>query len=83
MDALKLIAQDSLKADAPQFNVGDTVKVHVRIAEGDQVPYPDIRGYSYRQEARRCKRNIHSKKSSSRLRYRKSIPSALTYSREG
>ena len=76
MDALKLIAQDSLKAEAPQFNVGDTVKVHVRIAE-------DIRGYSYRQEARRRKRNFHSKKSSSRLRYRKSIPSALTYSREG
>lgn len=38
MDALKLIAQDSLKAEAPKFNVGDTVKVHVRIAEGDQVP---------------------------------------------
>ena len=36
MDALKLIAQDSLKAEAPQFNVGDTVKVHVRIAEGDK-----------------------------------------------
>ena len=36
MDALKLIAQDSLKADAPQFNVGDTVKVNVRIAEGDK-----------------------------------------------
>ena len=32
MDALKLIAQDSLKAEAPKFNVGDTVKVHVRIA---------------------------------------------------
>lgn len=36
MDALKLIAQDSLKAEAPQFNVGDTVKVHVRIVEGDK-----------------------------------------------
>lgn len=36
MDALKLIAQDSLKAEAPQFNVGDTVKVHVCIAEGDK-----------------------------------------------
>ena len=36
MDALKLIAQDSLKAEAPKFNVGDTVKVHVRIAEGDK-----------------------------------------------
>ena len=36
MDALKLIAQDSLKAEAPKFNVGDTFKVHVRIAEGDK-----------------------------------------------
>ena len=34
MDALKLIAQDSIKTDAPQFNVGDTVKVHVKITEG-------------------------------------------------
>lgn len=36
MDALKLIAQDSFKAEAPKFNVGDTVKVHVRITEGDK-----------------------------------------------
>ena len=36
MDALKLIAQDSLKAEAPKLNVGDTVKVHVRITEGDK-----------------------------------------------
>ena len=36
MDALKIIAQDSMKTEAPQFNVGDTVKVHVRISEGDK-----------------------------------------------
>jgi large subunit ribosomal protein L19 len=36
MDALKLIAQDSIKADAPQFKVGDTVKVHVKIREGEK-----------------------------------------------
>ena len=36
MDALKLIAQDSLKAEAPKLNVGDTDNVHVRIAEGDK-----------------------------------------------
>ena len=36
MDALKIIAQDSMKAEAPQINVGDTVKVHVRISEGDK-----------------------------------------------
>lgn len=34
MDALKLIAQDSLKTEAPVFHIGDTVKVHVRIQEG-------------------------------------------------
>lgn len=36
MDALKLISDSSLKADVPQFNVGDTVKVHVQIKEGDK-----------------------------------------------
>jgi large subunit ribosomal protein L19 len=36
MDALKLISDSSLKKDAPVVNVGDTVKVHVRIKEGDK-----------------------------------------------
>ena len=36
MDALKLIAQDSIKSDAPAIEVGDTVKVHVKIREGDK-----------------------------------------------
>ncbi len=36
MDALKQIAQSSLKAEAPVVNVGDTVRVHVKITEGDK-----------------------------------------------
>lgn len=36
MDALKLIAQDSMKKDLPVLNIGDIVKVHVRIKEGDK-----------------------------------------------
>ena len=36
MDALKLIAQDSLKAEKPAFNVGDTVRVDVKIREGER-----------------------------------------------
>ncbi|MBR3148923.1 MAG: 50S ribosomal protein L19 [Eubacterium sp.] len=36
MDALKLIAQDSIKEDAPKFNIGDTVKVAVNIREGSR-----------------------------------------------
>ena len=36
MDALKLIAQDSLKAEKPAFSIGDTVKVDVKIREGER-----------------------------------------------
>lgn len=36
MDALKIIANTSLKSEVPQFSVGDTVRVHVRIQEGDK-----------------------------------------------
>jgi large subunit ribosomal protein L19 len=32
---LKLVEQSSLKADAPKFEVGDTVDVHTRILEGE------------------------------------------------
>lgn len=36
MDALKTIAADSLKAETPQFGIGDTVKVSVNIREGQR-----------------------------------------------
>ena len=36
MDALKLISDSSLKENAPAVNVGDTVKVHVKIKEGEK-----------------------------------------------
>ncbi|MEE1280251.1 MAG: 50S ribosomal protein L19 [Oscillospiraceae bacterium] len=36
MDALKLMANDCLKENKPEFSIGDTVKVHVKIKEGDR-----------------------------------------------
>ena len=36
MDAVKLIAQDSLKAEKPSFEIGDTVRVDVKIREGER-----------------------------------------------
>lgn len=36
MDALKLIEQDSIKAELPKFGIGDTVKVSVNIREGSR-----------------------------------------------
>ena len=35
MNALEQISKSSMKENAPEINVGDTVKVHVRIQEAD------------------------------------------------
>ena len=36
MDALKIIEQSSMKEQAPAIEIGDFVKVYVRIKEGDK-----------------------------------------------
>ncbi len=36
MDAIKLMTEGMLKAEKPVVNIGDTVKVHVRIKEGEK-----------------------------------------------
>jgi large subunit ribosomal protein L19 len=36
MDALKLITEDSLKKEMPEFEIGDTIKVDVNIREGER-----------------------------------------------
>ncbi len=37
MDKMKLVESEYLKKDLPAFNVGDTVKIMVRILEADKV----------------------------------------------
>ena len=34
-EILKLVEKSSLKAEVPQFSIGDTVDVHTRILEGE------------------------------------------------
>ena len=36
MDILNSLTQDQLRTDLPQLNVGDTVKVHVKVTEGNR-----------------------------------------------
>ena len=36
VDPLKLITQDSMKARPPKFDIGSTVRVHVKIREGER-----------------------------------------------
>lgn len=36
MDAMKIITAGQMKEEAPVINIGDTVKVHVKIREGER-----------------------------------------------
>ncbi len=36
MDLIKVIESEQLRNDIPDFNVGDTVKVHVKVKEGNR-----------------------------------------------
>ena len=50
MDALKLIAQDSIKEEVPKFNIGDTVKVSVNIREGQRERIQVFEGYVLKRQ---------------------------------
>ncbi len=34
MDLLKMVEAENIRSDVPEFHVGDTVKVHVKVVEG-------------------------------------------------
>ncbi|WP_283591319.1 50S ribosomal protein L19 [Clostridium butanoliproducens] len=36
LDVIKAIEAEQIRNDLPEFNVGDTVKVHIRISEGNK-----------------------------------------------
>lgn len=36
MDLVKVVENEQLRTDIPTFNVGDTVKVHVKVIEGNR-----------------------------------------------
>ena len=44
MDALKVIAQDNIKSEVPQFSIGDTIRVSVNIREGQRERIQNFEG---------------------------------------
>ncbi|MEZ5410770.1 MAG: 50S ribosomal protein L19 [Acidimicrobiales bacterium] len=36
MNLTELVEQDQIRSDIPEFNAGDTVKVHVKVVEGNR-----------------------------------------------
>ena len=71
-----MISNASLKQEVPAFSVGDTVKVHVRIKEGDKSRIQVFEGTVIAKKHWRHPRNLYCKKSCLRLRYGTCLPAA-------
>ena len=50
MDVLSSVVQDYLKTDIPAFNVVDTVKVHVKIKEGNRERIQIFEGFVLKRQ---------------------------------
>ncbi len=50
MNVMQSIAQDYLKTDIPAFNVGDTVKVHIKIKEGSRERIQIFEGFVLKKQ---------------------------------
>ena len=50
MDVLSSVVQDYLKTDIPAFNDGDTVKVHVKIKEGNRERIQIFEGFVLKRQ---------------------------------
>ena len=50
MNILDSVAQDYLKKDIPAFNVGDTVRVHVKIKEGNRERIQMFEGFVLKRQ---------------------------------
>ena len=50
MDPMELVEREQLRTDLPELRVGDTVKVHVKIVEGDKERIQPFEGVIIRKK---------------------------------
>jgi len=50
MNVVDMIVKDYMKADVPEFKVGDTVKVHVKIKEGNRERIQIFEGFVLKRQ---------------------------------
>ena len=51
MDVIRAIEKEQMKKDIPQFNVGDTVRVYVKVVEGSRERLQAFEGVVIQKEA--------------------------------
>lgn len=50
MDIIQAVGQEHLRSDIPAFNVGDTVKVHIKIKEGTRERIQIFEGFVLKKQ---------------------------------
>ena len=74
MDIIKKIEQENMKAEKPEFNVGDTVKVHVRVIEGKRERIQIFEGVVLKKQHGGIKETFTVRKNSSGVGVERTSP---------
>ena len=74
MNVLDSITQDYLKSDIPAFNVGDTVKVHIKIKEGNRERIQVFEGFVLKKQNGGVSETFTVRKMSSGVGVEKTFP---------
>lgn len=78
MDALQKISESCMKNELPSFEVGDTVRVQVKIKEGDKERLQAFEGTVIGIKKGGHQLYLHRSPYFPRLRRRESLPNALS-----
>ena len=74
MDIIRAIEQQQIRTDIPEFNVGDTVKVHYRITEGNRERIQVFQGDVIRRHGARARETFTVRKISFSVGVERTFP---------
>jgi len=74
MDTIAQIEQNSLRMDIPQFKAGDTLKVHVKIREGEKQRIQIFQGFVLRRQGESSRETFTVRKVSGGIGVERTFP---------
>ncbi|MBE6471588.1 MAG: 50S ribosomal protein L19 [Coriobacteriaceae bacterium] len=74
MDYIRAIEQQQIKTDIPDFNIGDTVRVHYRITEGNRERIQVFQGVVIRRQGASARETFTVRKISFNVGVERTFP---------
>ena len=82
MNPIEAIEREQLQTNVPDFKPGDTVRVHVKVIEGEKERIQVFAGVVIRKQPRRHPRHLHRAQGVLRRRRRAHLPDSLAAHRQ-